>query len=265
MSQEYRTPCVLAIGGFDPSGGAGLLLDSQAIRATGAHAAAVLSLTTLQDGQRFIAAWPHPEEEIRAAVELMAKKLDVRAVKTGALGNARIVDAVAAVASDLNLPNLIVDPVTASTTRGGLLDPEGVDRLTRHMAPRITLLTPNRHEAEILSGTEVHDLDGMRRAAESILSLGVGAVLVKGGHLSGNTVTDLLLDNTGSERVFEYPRHAHDDVRGTGCALASLVAGYLAMGSPLTEAVTQGRQALQRGIETAYEVNDGPRILGSFR
>lgn len=265
MSQKDSTPTVLVIGGFDPSGGAGILLDARAVRATGAHAAGALSLMTLQDGHRFITGRPFSEKEVRANVELMVEHFDVRAVKTGALGTAEIVDVVATAVADLGLPNLVVDPVLRSTTKGDLLAPEGARRLMSHLAPSITLLTPNSQEAEILSGIPVRDLDGMRRAAAILLRSGAGAVLMKGGHLSGNTVIDLLVERDGTHQVFEHPRHGHDDVRGTGCALASLIAGHLAQGSSLPSAVTLGRAALQRGIETAYRATDGPRILGTFR
>jgi hydroxymethylpyrimidine/phosphomethylpyrimidine kinase len=254
-------PTVLAVGGLDPSGGAGLAVDLAAIRAAGAHGAAVLAVSTVQTGERFSASVPERAQAVVAAVESVLGSQDVRAVKTGALGDGAVAAAISEFAGRAGFPPLVVDPVLASTTGGALLDAAGAAVLRDRLIPRAALVTPNLAEAAALSGELVADVDGMRRAAAAILGLGCRAVLVKGGHLAGGAVVDVLATRAGTERLFHDPRLDVGEVRGTGCALAALIAAHLALGADLDDAVERSRLLLRAAMGRSYAVGPGPRIL----
>ena len=254
-------PTVLAIGGLDPSGGAGLVVDTAAARSVGAHGAAVIAVSTVQSGLGFIGATPSPASEVIASANAVLATHDVRAVKTGALGSAAVVSAVATLAARPGFPPLVVDPVFASTTGGALVDASGRDALRDRLIPLAAIVTPNTIEATVLSGEPVAAVDDMLRAAVRILELGCAAVLVKGGHLVGSEIIDVFADRSGRRCVFRETRVGAGEVRGTGCALASMIAGHLALGRDLEPAVVLSRSALRRAISAAYAVGEGPRVL----
>lgn len=264
MRIEKNLPIILAVGGLDPTGAAGILMDALAARSVGAHAAAVLTVDTLQDGERFLSARAKDGATVRAAVEAMLQSLSIGAIKTGALGTAEIVEVVADLAERPGMPPLVLDPVIASTSGGALLDEDGVRVLRNRLLGRVALVTPNLAEAEILTGGRVEDISGMRRAAARLVELGAGAALVKGGHLEGRKIADVFFDRLGREKVFEADRSGDYEVRGTGCALASMIAGLLAWGRDLLYAATEARAKLSRAIIEAVEIGPGPRVLGLF-
>jgi hydroxymethylpyrimidine/phosphomethylpyrimidine kinase len=253
---------VLCIGGLDPSGGAGILGDVCALQSVGVHGAAVVAVSTLQDGNSFVSAASENPRHVRDAVERLLMNLGVGAVKTGALGSGQIVRMLGALAEKESFPPLIVDPVIRSTTGGVLLAEDGVAALTRELIPHVELITPNLQEAEILTGLKVADADGMGEAAKRLVHMGAGAALVKGGHLDGNELVDVFVDRTGLKRVFRSIRCSIENVRGTGCALASLTAGLMARGHKRLDAVIQARQLLREAIECSVAVGSGSRVLG---
>jgi hydroxymethylpyrimidine/phosphomethylpyrimidine kinase len=261
-SSEGRIrPSVLAIGGLDPSGGAGVVIDAAAARAAGAHAAVVVAVTTVQTGRAFGAASAIEPAAVLAAIQAVLGAHEVRAVKVGALGSAGVAEIVAELGGRPGFPPLIVDPVLESTTGGALVDAAGSAVLRRRVVPLAAIVTPNLAEAAALTGEAVDGVDGMLRAGLRLLDGGCRAVLVKGGHLPGEEVVDVFLDRRGKRRVFRQPRLPGGEVRGTGCALASLVAAHLALGCDLEGAVVRARAALRRAIAAAYEIGPGARIL----
>jgi hydroxymethylpyrimidine/phosphomethylpyrimidine kinase len=255
-------PTVLAIGGLDPSGGAGLLVDTAAVRSVGAHGAVVVAVATIQTGRAFVSATPSPASAVSAAVSHVLASHEVRAVKIGALGDAAVVAAVSALAARPGFPPTVVDPVLASTSGGALVDAAGYAALRDRLLPLAEIVTPNMAEAAALSASPVTGVDEMLRAAARILELGCKAVLVKGGHLDGAQVADVFADRMGRRCVFREARIDVAEVRGTGCALAAMIAGYLALGRDLEAAVALARAALRRAISAAYAVGGGPRVLG---
>jgi hydroxymethylpyrimidine/phosphomethylpyrimidine kinase len=261
MTGNDVKPSLLAIGGLDPTGGAGLLVDVAAARYVGVHAAAVAAVVTVQDGESFSSARSESPAAVREAVDAVLHGLLVGAVKTGALGSAGIVEALAEAARAPSFPPLVVDPVMRSTTGGALLDAEGSAALATRLLPRAALVTPNLAEAAVLACCEVASADQMERAARRILETGVGAVLVKGGHLGGDEAIDVFADRIGTVRVFSSPRLPVGKVRGTGCALASLVAALLARGATLMDAVERGRMILLHAMRGARRVGPGPLVL----
>jgi hydroxymethylpyrimidine/phosphomethylpyrimidine kinase len=252
---------LLAVGGLDPSGGAGLIVDGHAARSLGLHAAAVATLLTVQDGLAFTGARAVDPGLVRDGMTAVLESQDVGAVKTGALGVAGNVAVVAELAERDGFPPLVVDPVIGSTSGGELLDSGGVRRLCEGLLPVAALVTPNAREAAVLAGVDVDDAEGAVRAGERLVELGARAALVKGGHLAGEQVTDVLVAAGESVVTFSVPRRDHVDVRGTGCALGSLIAGRLALGFQLGEAVMGARNDLQVAIRSARSVGPGPPVL----
>jgi len=263
MGDLPSRPVVLAVGGLDPTGGAGLLADVAAIRSAGAHGAAVVAVSTVQDGETFAAMRPEDPGALREAVERVLGALDVRAVKVGALGSAANAAAMADLAGRRGGPPVVVDPVMRSTSGGVLLEEAAVGALLDELLPRAALATPNADEAAALAGVEVRREDDLVRAAEILVERGVSAVLVKGGHLEGPEVVDVLLERGRSPRVFRGERlGAADGARGTGCALAALAAAHLAFGASVAKAVERARRGLRRALEAAVRVGQGPPVLG---
>ncbi len=247
--------CVLALGGLDPSGGAGILADARAIVRAGAFPCAVATVLTAQSTRglaRVVAVsralWV---EQARRVISDQR----VRAVKTGALGSAENVRAVAALVPRA-LP-LVVDPVMLPTRgRARLLDSRALGAM-RELVGRATLVTANVAEAQALTGTRVADLAGARRAAHALVAMGARAALVKGGHLSGARAVDVLVAGR-SEHELSLPRlRLRRSVHGTGCYLASLVASRLALGDDVLRAAKFGKRVHHAALARAANVG-GP-------
>lgn len=261
MGTESHIRSLLAVGGLDPSGGAGVLVDGGAARSLGLHAAAVVALVTVQDGRSFASAAAVDPGLVRGGIEAVLRSQDVGAVKTGALGTARIVGLIADLAARDGFPPLVVDPVVASTSGGELLDRAGMKLLREELMPLATLITPNAVEAAALSGVEVVDAEGAARAAERLVGMGARAALVKGGHLPGERVVDVLVRPGEADLTLDGPRVGPAGVRGTGCALASLVAGHLALGRDVAAAVIAAREGLLEALRAARRAGSGPPFL----
>jgi hydroxymethylpyrimidine/phosphomethylpyrimidine kinase len=261
MTHPVPKNAVLTVGGFDPTGAAGILLDVAAIRSVGVHGVAVIAVSTVQDGMRFLSSQSENPRDVRSAIERVLLSLPVGAVKTGALGGSELVDTLALLAAEPSFPPLVVDPVIRSTTGGVLLDEKGVVSLREHLLPKASLVTPNLVEAETLAGLKITGLVEMRTAAKKIIELGAKAVLIKGGHLGGNDLKDVYLDNSGMEKVLVGRRIGSTDVRGTGCALASLIAAHVGKGRKIIDAVEEAKIILRKAIEHAKPMDKGPPML----
>jgi hydroxymethylpyrimidine/phosphomethylpyrimidine kinase len=174
------------------------------------------------------------------------------------LGSARVVEAVADVCEGLGfgLP-LILDPVMVAKGGARLLDPGAVDALVLRLLPLASLLTPNVPEAELLTGMRIQSVRDLERAADALLALGPSAVLMKGGHLEGDTLTDVLRTADGADYRFEGPRIQTRSTHGTGCTLASAIAAGVAEGLTLHGAVTRARAYVVRAIELAPGLGRG--------
>jgi hydroxymethylpyrimidine/phosphomethylpyrimidine kinase len=260
-----RVRAAIAIGGLDPSAGAGLLADARAIRAAGAWPAVVCAVLTVQSTRGLKRAQPVDSRLVAAQLDELLRDLDVRALKTGALGSRANASVVAAAAKRLPL---IVDPVLApSRARAGLKGSLNPSR-PRELWQRAALLTPNVPEAEALLGASIESAAHARDAAAALLRLGPRAVLLKGGHLRGARVNDFL----ATERRVATITHARvrRDAHGTGCTLASLIAGrWAALGAPiaptddaLLSMVRWATTKLAGWLRAAMRVGSGMRVLG---
>ena len=246
---------VLIIAGSDSGGGAGIQADIKAVTVMGGYAATAITAITVQNTLGVHGVHPLPLDLIEAQARAVLDDIGADAIKTGMLGSVEVVERVAAILATTDTP-AVVDPVMVAKGGAALLDRNAVEAVRTLMIPRATLLTPNAPEAEALTGIVVIDLDGQRRAGEALLALGAGAVLMKGGHVDGETVVDLLLTPRG-ETLLEGLRMDTTSTHGTGCTLASACAAGLALGKPLEVAVAEAWAYVAEAIRRAPGLGRG--------
>ncbi len=244
---------VLAVGGSDSGGGAGIQADVKALHALGVHASTVVTAVTAQSSTAVTDVHVVPTASVRAQLAAVLDDLGADVVKTGMLATA---DAVSAVLDAVGDRPLVVDPVGVSSTGTSLLSAEGLEVLRRDLLPRALVATPNLAEVTALTGVVVSGPDDLVRAAAAVLALGPTWVLVKGGHLPGEPI-DLLYDGETEFRL-RGSRVASPHTHGTGCTLASAIAGYLALGLTVPEAVAAAKDLVRRAIERGYPLGAGP-------
>lgn len=240
-------PVALTIAGSDPSGGAGIQADLKTFHQFRVYGEAVITLITVQNTLGVERVECLPAELVTQQIRAVLADIRPAAAKTGALGNRELVEAVAALAGEFDFP-LVVDPVMISKHGAPLVEAEAREAIATRLVPRAYLLTPNLAEAEALTGIEVEDAGGMRRAAERLASMGAHAVLVKGGHLSGSATDVLFADGQWHEFPAERipTRHTH----GTGCTYSAAIAAELARGTPLVAAVARAKAFITEAIRT---------------
>jgi hydroxymethylpyrimidine/phosphomethylpyrimidine kinase len=242
---------VLIVAGSDSGGGAGIQADIKTVTLLDAYAATAVTALTAQNTEGVFGVWPVPAEFIRRQIAVVLDDIGADAIKTGMLHDTAVIESLAGVLRErASTVPLVVDPVMAAKGGARLIDPDAVDALKTMLIGRATVLTPNLPEAEILCGGRIGDVAAMHAAGRDLLRLGCGAVLVKGGHLSGDTVTDVLITPAGS-RTWESPRIVSRHTHGTGCTLASAIAAGLAQGLALETAVDRAHDYVQRAIATA--------------
>jgi hydroxymethylpyrimidine/phosphomethylpyrimidine kinase len=240
---------VLAIAGSDSGGGAGIQADIKTITALGGYAASAVTAVTAQDTLGVHAVHPIPPDVIAAQIRAVLADIGADAIKTGMLGDAAAIEAVREVLAAFPGIPLVVDPVMTAKGGATLLAQGGLAPLKRLIAGA-DLVTPNAPEAEALTGISVATTDDLRRAGDALLTGGVRAVLMKGGHVPGDSVIDLLMTADG-ETQLEGPRIATRHTHGTGCTLASACATGLAQGLPLAEAVARAWAYVAEAIRQA--------------
>lgn len=250
-------PIALTIAGSDSSGGAGIQADLKTFTALSVYGASVLTALTAQNTRGVDDVLAVPPAFVTAQLNSVLTDLEVGAAKTGMLANAGIILAVAeALETHPDIP-LICDPVMVATSGDVLLEPEAIDALKARLIPRAALITPNIPEAARLLGHgEAGDLDEMARQAEELRGLGCGAVLLKGGHSSGETAVDLLVHSGGVVKL-EAPRIATRNTHGTGCTLAAAIAALMAAGAPLEQAVRRAKMYVWRALEAGADLRIG--------
>lgn len=249
---------VLVVAGSDSGGGAGIQADIKTVTVLGGYAATAVTALTAQNTLGVFGVLPVPPELVAEQMRVVLTDIGADAVKTGMLHSAGVIQAVAAVLSELaaGVP-LVVDPVMIAKGGQPLLEPEARAALTELLVSRAAVVTPNAPEAEALTGLSVQSVDDLERAADRLLALGAGAVLIKGGHLPGETVVDLLRTADGAARRFESPRIATTSTHGTGCTLASAVAAGIAEGLRLEDAAERAHAYVHRAIATAPGLGQG--------
>jgi hydroxymethylpyrimidine/phosphomethylpyrimidine kinase len=262
---------VMSIAGFDPSGGAGALADIKTFAAMGCFGTAAVTSLTFQNTVAVYGASHQTPEVLRAQIEPVIDDFEIAAVKIGMTPTRELIEVIAEIIEAKRLPNVVVDTVIRSTSGYDLIDDAAVESLIERLLPLADVITPNMAEAERLTGFEVKDLDGMKRAAQRIHEMSASpkstgaarrAALVKGGHLEDDA-TDILFD--GREfHIFQAPKIATRDTHGTGCALSSAIAALLARGCEVPEAVARAKQYLSEMLRAAPNIGHGARPLNHY-
>jgi len=241
---ETRASAVLAIGGTDSSGGAGLTRDADVLAECGVAAPIAVTAVTVQSDERVIDVLAMPARLVREQVRAAFATHDIRAVKIGMVGTRDVVEAIADTLPPRADVPIVLDPVLAASSGGPLLDERGLAALRELLLPRARLLTPNVPEAAILLGEpEAEDEAGITAQALRLCAYGPRAVLVKGGHARGAECVDVLANADGETERLASPR-LPIPMRGTGCALASAIAAGLARGMPVADACRFGKALL---------------------
>jgi hydroxymethylpyrimidine/phosphomethylpyrimidine kinase len=256
MKPRPPRPRALTIAGSDPGGGAGIQADLKTFSALGVFGMTAITAVTVQNTKGVSGYHELPASLVGDQIRAVAGDIGVDAAKTGMLASASIVEAVAEAIGERPAFPLVVDPVFVSKHGHPLLAEDAVEALRRSILPLAALVTPNLPEAAGLADLEVRTTDDMRRAAEAILALGAGAVLVKGGHLDGPASTDLFADGR-TEEWLRADRIDTPHTHGTGCTLSSAIAAHLAKGAPLADAVRAGKVFVTEAIRHALELGDG--------
>jgi len=251
-------PRVLVVAGSDSGGGAGIQADVKTITALGGYAATAVTALTAQNTLGVEGVLTTAPEFVERQMAVVLTDIGADAIKTGMLGSAAVVEVVVNTCKRLaaTIP-VVVDPVMVAKGGQALLEPDARDALRTLLVPMAALLTPNVPEAESLSGIRIASEKDLGRAAERLLLLGPGAVLVKGGHLPGDVVVDVLRTADGGEYRFESPRIDSRSTHGTGCTLASAIALGIAEGLTLEGAVIRARLYVFDAIRTAPGFGQG--------
>ncbi|HLW18304.1 MAG TPA: bifunctional hydroxymethylpyrimidine kinase/phosphomethylpyrimidine kinase [Actinomycetota bacterium] len=254
-------PRALTIAGSDPTGGAGIQQDLKTFEALGVWGLSAVSAVTVQDTTG-VRDWEDvPATVVRAQIDAVMADIGCDAAKTGMLGTAEIVDAVARAATDHLIEQLVVDPVLAAGSGGSLARGDLAAAIRDALLPRAALITPNTVEAAALTGLDITTIDEQKEAAVALAADGPSAVLVTGGHLDrGSIVTDVLFADDELHEISS-PRVDAGDVHGTGCALSAAITALLARGEKIEPAVRRAQALVADAIARALTLGKGARLL----
>jgi hydroxymethylpyrimidine kinase/phosphomethylpyrimidine kinase len=249
-------PVALSIAGSDSGGGAGIQADLKTFHAFGVFGTTAVTAITVQDTGGVHGVHAVPVDIVRRQIEVVARDLAPAAFKSGMLATAELVAAVAEAIRELGLTRYVLDPVMVATSGDRLLDRDAESAVTELLVPLAALVTPNLDEARLLTGLRIEDESEMRTAGERLVELGAAAALVKGGHLSGREVVDVLVDAAGSQS-WRRPRIDTTSTHGTGCTVSAAIAAGLAHGVPLRAAVADALDFVHRAMLSAPGLGRG--------
>lgn len=257
-----RYPRLLTIAGSDSGGGAGIQADLKTFSALGCYGMSAITALTAQNTTGVRAIHAIPPQMLRDQIDAVIEDIGVDAVKIGMLHAPEIVQVVADAIDRHQLRQVVLDPVMIATSGAVLIENEAVQTLVQQLFPRVHLITPNLDEAGFLVGHTLKNESDMESAADQLLGVGARAVLIKGGHLSGDTVADLFVNSQGQKWWLRAPRIHSPNTHGTGCTLSSAIAAHLALGDPIEQAIENShayiRQALQAGAHVRTGSGSGP-------
>lgn len=248
---------VLSIAGSDSGGGAGIQADLKTFSALGCYGMTAITAITAQNTQGVRAIHGVPLEMLRAQIDAVLEDIGADAVKIGMLHDPDVVRVVVKAIARYRLQQVVLDPVMVATSGDRLMAQETIQVLVQELFPLTTVITPNLDEAALLLGRSIDGADALDEAATALLALGAPAVLLKGGHLPGDTVIDVLALPNGSRLRLQSPRITTHNGHGTGCTLSSAIAAHLALGLPLPQAVEQARAYILGAIAAGAHVHTG--------
>lgn len=250
-----KIPRALTIAGSDSSGGAGIQADIKTFSALGVYAMSAVAALTSQNTMGVSGVIEVDPDFVSSQIRSVIADIGVDAVKTGMLGNAAIISRVSSDLEELDIQKVVVDPVMIATSGDRLLKEDAIEALVSRLFPRALIITPNLHEAEVLTGMKVDCAEDMRLAAMKLMRFGPRYVVLKGGHLQGDPV-DMLYDGRNFR---EYPgiRHYGPHTHGTGCTFASAIAAFIARGSSVEDAVGEAKEYTAGAIACGLPLGRG--------
>lgn len=246
---------VLTIAGSDCSGGAGIQADIKAISALGGYAASAITAITVQNTCGVTGIHPVPASYVKAQIEAVMTDIKPSAIKIGMINDVEIVKAIAESIKEYKPKFVVFDPVMVSTSGCKLIEDKAIEAINEELIPLSTIITPNLSEAMVLTGDSISDAASMTAAGNKILESGCGAVLIKGGHLEGNDMCDVLcIKGENTPYIYTASKISSKNTHGTGCTLSSSIATYLALGETLREAVRKAKDYVHKGILNGKDV-----------
>ena len=248
---------VLSIAGSDSGGGAGIQADLKTFSALGCYGMTAVTALTAQNTTGVQAIHGVPASFLKAQLQSVLDDIGVDAVKIGMLHSSDVVEVVAWAIDHYGLKQVVLDPVMVATSGDRLIAEETVSVLVRELFPRVQLITPNLDEASLLLQHPLTAADQLHNAAQALLDMGAKAVLLKGGHLPGDVLCDVLQTPGNDAVVFEATRIHSRNVHGTGCSLSSAIAAHLALGQSMSDAVAAARAFIRRAIADGAGVKTG--------
>jgi len=248
---------VLSIAGSDSGGGAGIQADLKTFSAMGCYGMTAITALTAQNTVGVQAIHGVPASFLKAQLQSVLDDIGVDAVKIGMLHSPEVVEVVAWAIDHYRLKQVVLDPVMVATSGDRLIAQETVAVLVSELFTRVQLVTPNLDEAGLLLQKNPSKVDELQNAALALLNMGAKAVLLKGGHLPGDMLSDVLQVQGKDAVVFEAARIPSRNVHGTGCSLSSAIAAYLALGHGLEQAVSQAREFIRHAITQGADVKTG--------
>ncbi len=254
MKREQKI--CLTIAGLDPSGGAGIIADLKTFAAFGCYGAAAVSSITFQNTTEVYGSESQTATAIRGQLDPIFDDLNVDAAKTGMLPTEDVIREIAAILTERNFKNLIVDPVVRSTSGYDLVDDDALRSLVEELFPLAIVVTPNIPEAERIAGMTIKTDADLETAGKQILSMGAAAVLIKGGHIESERMRDFLFTPNGSE-VFDGEFIDSKATHGTGCTLAAAITACMANGKTLSDAIRIAKKFVTEGIRTSPMFGNG--------
>ena len=248
---------VLICAGSDSGGGAGIQADIKTVTALGCFAATAITALTSQNTKGVFNVLDIPTSFLRQQMTVVLEDIGADVIKTGMLHNAEVIRTISNTLENLgDSSTLVIDPVMVAKGGHSLLQTCAIDALKNELIHKADVLTPNIPEAEVLAGIEITSVDDMRRAGERLLNMGPKSVLIKGGHLKDDTLTDILLTQS-EEKLYSSPRLKTVHTHGTGCTLASAIAAGIAQGLEVQIATERARKYVFEAIRTAPGLGAG--------
>lgn len=254
---EFEYPRVLSIAGSDSSGGAGIQADLKTFAALGCYGMTAITALTAQNTLGVRAIHGVPPAMLREQIDAVVEDIGLDAIKIGMLHSPEIVQTVAEAIDRHALKKVVLDPVMVATSGAVLIENPAIAALVRELFRRADVVTPNLDEASLLVGRPLNNEHDMEAAAQELLAMGAQAVLLKGGHLAGDVVSDLLVTQNGEVHWMRGARIHSANTHGTGCTLSSAIAAHLALGASLLEAVQAARAYVRAALASGAKVRTG--------
>lgn len=254
---KFEYPRVLSIAGSDSGGGAGIQADLKTFAVLGCYGMTAITALTAQNTLGVRSVHGIPQEILRDQIDAVAQDMAPHAVKIGMLHSPEAVNTVAAAIDRYSFQNVVLDPVITASSGTSLTERPAVAALVSELFGRVTVITPNLDEAALLVGRALDSEAAMELAAQQLLAMGAPAVLLKGGHLAGELVCDLLITRSGEHHWMRALRIHSANTHGTGCTLSSAIAAHLALGANLREAVQAARAYVRAALEAGANVHTG--------